>query len=147
VLRPLFDGVEALLAETRPDHLVRFIVDSASRLLQCPYVSYYHAEKSDALELLRSKDNTTKVDPATVQEIVLKSDNSKIPLLINATGPADTVLQQKIIAAGIAAYTFNPSYELSGVLCRADWQRDAFRRDFEIARYIPCYRTRKRTSI
>jgi signal transduction histidine kinase/FixJ family two-component response regulator len=103
VLRPLFDESEALLAETRPDHLIRFVVDSASRLLQCPYVSYFHAEKNASLELLKSIGESTGVDPKSIQAIVHKTDDSNIPLLVNASGPGEAGIQQKIIASGFGA--------------------------------------------
>lgn len=121
VLRPLFDESEALLAETRPDHLVRFIVDSASRLLQCPYMSYFHAEKNTALELLISLGDSTGVDPMTVKEIALRTDNSDVPLLVNASGPGEAAIQQKIIASGFGAILCIPIRRMNfrGVLFAA----------------------------
>jgi signal transduction histidine kinase/FixJ family two-component response regulator len=103
VLRPLIDESEALLAETRPDHLVRFIVDSASRLLQCPYVSYFHADKDASLELLALISSSTVVDAISVQEIAIKTDKSNIPLLVNAAGPGEVEIRQKIKASGFSA--------------------------------------------
>ena len=96
VLRPLFDESEALLAETRPDHLIRFIVDSASRLLQCPNVSYYHAEKNASLELANYIGVVLGSDPSTTYGLILRTNDSNIPTLINASGPGKAELQKKI---------------------------------------------------
>jgi two-component system NtrC family sensor kinase len=121
VLRPLFDESEALLAETRPDHLVRFMVDSASRLLQCPYVSYFHAGKDSTLELLVSKGSSTEVDATVVQEIAQRTDISNVPSLINASGPGEVDFRQKISASGFAAALCVPIRRLNfrGVLFAA----------------------------
>jgi signal transduction histidine kinase len=121
VLRPLFDESEALLAETRPDHLVRFIVESASRLLQCPYVSYFHAEKNNPLEWLISAGDSTAVNPDTVQEVVLKTENSDVPYHVNAAEPGESGIQQKISASGFGAVLSIPIHRLNfrGVLFAA----------------------------
>ena len=121
VLRPLFDESEALLAETRPDHLIRFVVDSASRLLQCPYVNYFHAEKSASLESLISIGDSMDVDPVTVQEIALRTDNLHVPLLVNASGPGEAGIQQKIIASGFGSVLCIPIRRMNfrGVLFAA----------------------------
>ncbi len=121
VLRPLFDESEALLAETRPDHLVRFIVESASRLLQCSYVSYFQAENNSSPVWLVSTGNSADVDSDTVQEIVRKAENSDVPYLINAAGPGEVDIQQKISACGFGAVLCIPIRRMNfrGVLFAA----------------------------
>ena len=96
VLRPLFDETETLLAETRPDLLIKFIVEAASRLLHCPNVSYYHAEKNASLELANHKGLDLGSDPSTTYGLILHADDSNIPTLINASGPGQAELQKKI---------------------------------------------------
>jgi signal transduction histidine kinase/FixJ family two-component response regulator len=102
-LRPLFDVTESMLAETRAEYLIEYIVEAESRLLQCPHTGFYQAVGIDSpLELVKSKGKVPN-NPPSGYDFIVHTENSGIPVLINASGPGDANLHRFLSLMGYGA--------------------------------------------
>jgi signal transduction histidine kinase/DNA-binding response OmpR family regulator len=104
-LRPLFDVTELMLAETRAEFLIDYIVEAESRLLQCPHTGFYQAVGNESpLELVKSKGNVpNKNFPPVGYDLIIQAEKSALPVLINASGPGDANLHRQMNSAGYGA--------------------------------------------
>jgi len=104
-LRPLFDVTESLLAETRSEFLIPFIVDAVCRLLQCPHAGYFQSEEFGAplgLVVFRGR-SPSENGSSKGFELIAQADKSGSNILINAGGPGDAQLHQLMDAEGYGA--------------------------------------------
>jgi two-component system, NtrC family, sensor kinase len=104
-LRPLFDITGSMMAETREEHLVQYILDVSSRSLQCSHVGLYQEKGVDPkLELTAAKGKVPEKEiPASGYELVQQVDQSNSPFLLNAGGPGDTAQHKILDSAGYGA--------------------------------------------
>ena len=107
ILRPLFDETESLLAETRFDHLLQYIVDSISRLLHCPHAGFYRLENESTLQRLSARGKHPE-DASGISKMMAQAYESDTPILINAFKPGDENEQIDIAAIGYGAMLVVP---------------------------------------
>jgi len=101
-LRPLFTITESLLSETRQDSLLDLIVNAVLGQLRCRHATYYQYSQEDGRFVLLSGIGKTLTD------FLIQADAGGVPILINAVGPGDVVLQARLRKAGLGAAMFAP---------------------------------------
>ena len=117
-LRPLFSVTEALLSETRREPLLNLIVDAICQHLHCTYSACYLGGESGKFTLLASQGREL---PLPFLELISRVDASAVPVLINATGPGDSILRKSILDLELGAVILVPilRQNLRMVLCAA----------------------------
>lgn len=119
-LRPLFDIMESLLAETRPDRLVDLIVSAICGHLRCEHAGVYQYSAEDrSLHLLAGRGKTLPEEKSRKDGSLLgRVDALGLPLWVNAAGPGEPILQKKLAGLGLASALCAPIARLNlrGVL-------------------------------
>jgi two-component system NtrC family sensor kinase len=98
-LRPLFDIMESLLAETRPDRLLDLILSAICGHLRCEHAGVYQFSADDRLlHLLAGKGKTLPEEKSRKDGGLLgRADGLGTPLWVNAAGPGEAALQKKLV--------------------------------------------------
>ncbi|KAF0108777.1 MAG: putative two-component hybrid sensor and regulator [Anaerolineaceae bacterium] len=97
-LRPLFDIMESLLAETRPERLLDLILSAICGHLRCEHAGVYQFSAEDRLlHLLAGKGKTLPEEKSRKDGGLLgRADGLGTPLWVNAAGPGEADLQKKL---------------------------------------------------
>ena len=101
-LRPLFTITESLFSETRQDSLLDLIVNAALGQLRCRHAAYYQYSQEEGRFVLLSGIGKTLTD------FLIQADAGGAPIVINAVGPGDAVLQARLRKAELGAAMFAP---------------------------------------
>jgi signal transduction histidine kinase/DNA-binding response OmpR family regulator len=101
-LRPLFTITESLFSETRQDALFDLIVNASLGQLQCRHAACYQYSPEEGRFILLSGIGKTLTD------FLIQADAGGAPIVINAAGPGDVVLQARLRKAGLGAAMFAP---------------------------------------
>jgi two-component system NtrC family sensor kinase len=101
-LRPLFTITESLFSETRQESLLDLIVNAALGQLRCRHAAYYRYSQEEGRFVLLSGIGKTLTD------FLIQADAGGTPILINAVGPGDAVLQARLRKAELGAAMFAP---------------------------------------
>lgn len=115
-LRPLFNVIESLLAETQPDRLLELIVNAICGHLHCAsagYYQYYSGEPAPRLLAGKGKVFVTSKD-GEAAAMLREVDRLNSPLLVNASGPGDEASRLRIANLGLGAAMFVPITQRSG---------------------------------
>jgi signal transduction histidine kinase len=101
-LRPLFTVTESMFSETRQDSLLDLIVNAALGQLRCRHAAYYQYSEEEGRFVLLGGIGKTLTD------FLIQADAGGAPILINAVGPGDAILQARLRKAGLGAAMFAP---------------------------------------
>ena len=101
-LRPLFTITESLFSETRQDALLDLVINATLGQLRCRHAAYYQYSQEEGRFVLLSGIGKTLTD------FLIQVDASGAPIVINAVGPGDAVLQARLRKGGIGAAMFAP---------------------------------------
>jgi len=101
-LRPLFTITESLFSETRQDALLDLIVNATLGQLRCKHAACYRYSQEEGRFVLLSGIGKTLTD------FLIQADAGGIPILINAVGPGDVVLQTRLQKAELGAAMYAP---------------------------------------
>lgn len=129
-LRPLFDVTEAFLAETRPDHLPKLIVDAIAKHLRCENAAYYQRLPGNdgALTLLHERGQAcAESDTASDLGEGFRLDEMTNPIKVSESG--HPILNKKLEKLGIGSTLFVP-IDHSGIQALFYAGRDAGQASF-----------------
>jgi signal transduction histidine kinase/CheY-like chemotaxis protein len=117
-LRPLFSVTESLLSETRREPLLDLIINAICRHLQCSHAACYQRKEDGNFSLLASRGREL---PQNFFDLIMRVDESAIPLLVNADGPGDPSLRKTLYDLDLGAVILVPILRpnLRMVLCAA----------------------------
>jgi signal transduction histidine kinase/FixJ family two-component response regulator len=119
-LRPLFDIIESLLAETHPEHLLDLVLNAVCGHLRCGHAGFYHRETDGMhLTLISGRGITLEEEDSDINGgIVGRVDALNTPLWVNAIGPGEPELQAALASHGLGSVMCAPISRLNlrGVL-------------------------------
>ena len=105
-LRPLFSVTESLLSETRREPLLELIMNAVCEHLQCSHAACYQRnDDTKEFSLLASRGREV---PKNFFDLIARVDESATPLMINASGPGDTVLRSLLTDLRLGAAILTP---------------------------------------
>ncbi|MBM3152760.1 MAG: response regulator [Chloroflexi bacterium] len=107
-IRPLFDISETLLAETRLEPLLDLILNAVTGSLRCDFAALLQGgEEQAGLIVVTERGRALSLDKRT-PAILEKVEVGGLPLLVNASGPGETGLQQEVRQAGLSSMMITP---------------------------------------
>ncbi len=97
-LRPLFDIMESLLAETRPEPLLDLILSAICGHMRCDHAAVYQLSPDDnRLSLLAGRGTTLPEEKSNAEGGLLgRTSALGAPLWVNVVGPGELALQKKL---------------------------------------------------
>jgi signal transduction histidine kinase/FixJ family two-component response regulator len=119
-LRPLFDIIEAFLAETHPEHLLELVLNAVCGHMHCGNAGFYQRlTDGQHLSLVSGRGKTLLEEDSDVNGgIVGRVDALNAPVWVNASGPGEPELQAALATQGLGSVMCAPISRLNvhGVL-------------------------------
>jgi signal transduction histidine kinase/CheY-like chemotaxis protein len=103
-IRPLFAVTESLLSETRREALLELIINAVRAQLRCGNAAYYQFLEPQGFVPIAVQGRTPDSGPSErASGLITRWEGGAVPLLLNASGPGEALLQEELIRLGFGS--------------------------------------------